>query len=100
MKKILGYISTSALQTLRAGDKCSAAVMQKTEGDWKHPIIEAGESDVRADADADMIVEWWISQKPFGQSIGEYLELPDNWVAGAAKPLARRAAELYMQRQA
>ncbi len=40
MKTILGYISTSALETMRAGDKCSAAVMPTPEGDWRHPIID------------------------------------------------------------
>lgn len=36
--KPLGYISTAALDSLLAGDKCSAAVLPQAEGEWKHPI--------------------------------------------------------------
>lgn len=49
MTKILGYISTASLATLRSGEACSAAVVQKPEGDWKHPIM-----DVKAVAEAQV----------------------------------------------
>lgn len=47
--------------------------------------------------DTQLMVDWWLAQKPFGMSVTEYLAMPANWVANASKPLAIRAAELYAQ---
>jgi hypothetical protein len=48
-------------------------------------------------SDTQLMIDWWLAQKPFGMSVTEYLALPANWVSSASKPMALRAAELYAQ---